>query len=230
MGTLFPFLLMALNISKSIAQKPANFSTAALVKLKTKEDSIQYALGIYVGQWFMRTGFVTLNPNLFMTGVGDVMQSKPLLIKDSSATALLNKYQQEAQKDVSKKLEDQLFASLKNKPNVGRLPSGVQYSIVKAGTGVRPAEKDSVVFNFKGALPNGTVFEDTFAKKLGIATTPGSVMPGLNEALQLMPQGSIWEIYIPSNMAYGEKGNNNIIPPNSALVVLLELVLVKRNG
>jgi len=216
---------------KLIAQKNNSKPTASpTVKLKSAEDSMQYALGVYLGKFVISTGVSSINPTILLSGMDDMLKNKSRLISDSNIVPILNTYQDSKQKQLGKNLEEQLFASLKDKPGVGKLPSGVQYTILRAGTGIRPSQNDSIVINFKGVLANGTVFEDTYAKQIAIATTPGTVMPGLNEALQLMPMGSMWQLYIPSVMAYGEKGNPPVIPPNSALVMIVDLVLVKRNG
>ncbi|MBV9987937.1 MAG: FKBP-type peptidyl-prolyl cis-trans isomerase [Chitinophagaceae bacterium] len=215
-------------LSANAQKNPA--TQGPVPKLRSKDDSVQYALGVFMGQWIVKNGFVTLDQGLFMTGLNDMLRNKPRQIKDEAVGPLITSYQQSVQKDVAKKLEAQLFANLKDKPGLGKLPSGVQYFVHKQGKGIRPSESDSVIINFKGTLADGTLFEDTYSKKIAIATMPKSVMPGLADALQMMPEGSIWELYIPSAMAYGDKGNGTIIPPNSALIMLVELVLVKRNS
>jgi FKBP-type peptidyl-prolyl cis-trans isomerase len=124
-------------------------------------------------------------------------------------------------------MEDQLFASLKGKPGVGALPDGVHYIVVKMGTGIRPAAKDTVVINAIGIFPDGTVFEDTYRKKKAITTLTINLIPGLNEAIQLMPEGSTWRIFIPSVLGYGPAGLPNVIPPNTALVFDINLMEVR---
>jgi FKBP-type peptidyl-prolyl cis-trans isomerase len=203
---------------------------AAAVKLKTKEDSVQYALGVYMGQWMMSNGFVSLDLNLMTTGIADVYRNRPRPIKDENIGPMITGYQAALQKDFGKKLELQLFNAIKDKPGIGKLPSGVQYIVQKPGKGLRPSETDSVLLNFKGTLPNGVVFEDTYAKKIAVAATPGTLIPGLREALQMMPEGAVWELYIPSAMAFGDKGNGTNVPPNSAVIIVVELMAVKRNG
>jgi FKBP-type peptidyl-prolyl cis-trans isomerase len=99
------------------------------------------------------------------------------------------------------------------------------------GTGIRPTAKDTVVINAIGMFPDGSVFEDTFQKKQAITTLTGTLIPGLNETVQLMPEGSVWRIFIPSALAYGLAGLPNVIPPNTALVfdiTLMEVKLMKK--
>jgi len=195
--------------------------------LRSIEDSVQYALGAYMGQFMLSGGFRSIDLDYFVAGLEDIFSRRPGLIKDSSIYSIISKYQANIQKQRGRAQEDKLFAGLKDKPGLGRLPSGVQYSIVKASTGARPSERDSIVINLKGSLTDGTVFEDTYAKKNYITTTPSILIPGLLEAIQLMPEGSIWEIYIPAALAYGDNGNGNIIPANSALIIVIELLEIK---
>ena len=195
--------------------------------LRSIEDSIQYALGAYMGQFMLSGGFRSIDLDYFVAGLEDIFSRRPGLIKDSSIYSIISKYQTNIQRQRGKAQEDKLFAALKDKPGIGRLPSGVQYSIVKSGKGPRALETDSVMINLKGSLTDGTVFEDTYAKKINITTTPSLLIPGLSEAIQLMPVGSAWEIYIPAALAYGDKGNGTIIPPHSALIITLELLEIK---
>ena len=197
------------------------------IKLKSAEDSVQYALGAYMGQFMLNGGFTTINIDLFLAGLDDVFKSKPRLLKDNSVYPIISSYQATVQKQRSKGLEEQLFAALKDKPGIGKLPSGVQYSSIKPGKGPRPIETDSIIINYKGTLADGTVFENTYLKNAPIATTPGTLIPGLNEVVQLMQPGATWQVFIPSAQAYADKGNGGLIPPNSALLITVELVEIK---
>ncbi|MCW3087217.1 MAG: peptidyl-prolyl cis-trans isomerase, FKBP-type, 22 kDa subunit, partial [Sediminibacterium sp.] len=229
MRSLFTILLLGSVFfsEKSVAQKISSKSLAATpLILKSRADTVQYALGIYLAQWVLNNGFTVINPTIFLTGMDDMFKNRSRPLKDEAILPIITAYQQASLADRGKALEQQLFNTLKEKAGVGKLPSGVQYSILKAGKGPRPAETDSVVMNFKGMLPDGTVFEDTYAKKLTLVATPASLIPGLSEILPLMSVGSTWEIYIPSTLAYAEKGVNSI-PPNSALIITIELIEIK---
>lgn len=227
-------LIILLGLSLGVLAQTANPNTgakpASQAKLVTREDSVQYALGLYFSQWALQNGFIRVNPSIIGTAITDVMSGKSRPIKDSMALPMIRAYQVNSYIGMAKARENMLFTALKDKPGIGKLPNGIQYLVQKAGKGIKPSESDSVIINFKGVLADGTLFEDTYAKKVAIYTTPASVFPGFGEALQMMPQGSIWELYIPSEAAFGEKGNGSVIPPHSALVILVELVSVKRNG
>jgi FKBP-type peptidyl-prolyl cis-trans isomerase len=174
-----------------------------------------------------KNGFAVTNPVLFKRGMDDVLQNKPLAVNDTTIVKRIAAYQLSTLNERSRQMEEQLFSALKGKPGVGVLPDGVNYIVIKAGTGIRPTAKDSVVFNTIGVFPDGTVFEDTFQKKKAITALTGNLIPGLNETIQLMPEGSVWRIFIPSALAYGTAGLQNVIPPNTALVFDVTLMEVK---
>jgi FKBP-type peptidyl-prolyl cis-trans isomerase len=224
----FTILLITISISaQQQNQKPVSVPQT-LIKLTSPADTLQYTLGAFIGQWLIKNGFAINNPVLFKRGMDDVLQKKPLSVTDSTIVRRIAAYQLSMQNERSRQLEEQLFASLKGKPGVGVLPDGVHYIVVKGTSGIRPTLKDSVVINAIGVFPDGTIFEDTFKKKKTITALTSSLIPGLNEALQLMPEGSIWRIFIPSSLAYGPAGLPNMIPPNTALVFEITLIEVKQ--
>ena len=226
--TILTFAALLLTISIS-AQQPAKTTSVqnTPVKLASPADTLQYTLGAFIGQWMVKNRFAVTNPLLFKRGMDDVLQNKKLAVTDSTIVPIVSAYQLSTQNARSRALEEQLFAALKGKPGVGALPDGVHYIVVKMGTGVRPAATDTVVINAIGIFPDGTVFEDTFQKKKAITTLTGNLIPGLNEAIQLMPEGSVWRVFVPSVLAYGSAGIPNLIPPNTALVFDITLMEVK---
>ena len=223
-------LLFALSVS---AQQQLAKTVAApqpATKLTSSADTLQYTLGAYLGQWMIKNGFTVSNQVLFKKGMDDVLQNKPLSVNDTTIVKRIAAFQLSTQNERSRLMEEQLFAALKGKAGVGALPDGVHYIVIKAGTGIRPTAKDSVVLNAIGMFPDGTTFEDTFKKKKPITTLTGTLIPGLNEAIQLMPEGSAWRIFLPSALAYGPAGLPNVIPSNTALVFDITLVQVKQGG
>ena len=226
------FILAALLFTISISAQQQLAKTAAVqqpaaVKLASKADTLQYTIGAFIGQWMVKNGFAVTNPVLFKRGMDDVLQNKKLAVTDSTIVPIVSAYQLSTQNARSRQMEEQLFAALKGKPGVGVLPDGVNYIVVKMGAGVRPTAKDSIVINAIGIFPDGTVFEDTFQKKKAITALTGNLIPGLNEAIQLMPEGSVWRVFIPSVLAYGSAGLPNAVPPNTALVFDITLMEVK---
>jgi FKBP-type peptidyl-prolyl cis-trans isomerase len=219
-------LVFSLSISAQQPSKPTSVQNTP-VKLTSASDTVQYTLGAFIGQWFVKNGFGISNKALFDRGMSDVMQKKPLAMPDTIIAPLVANYQLIVQSARSRQLEDQLFTALKGKPGVGVMPNGVHYIVVKAAQGIRPTAADTVVINAIGVFPDGTVFEDTFKKKQAITTATNKLIPGLSETIQLMPVGSVWRIFVPSVLGYGPAGVPNLIPPNTALVFDITLMEVK---
>jgi FKBP-type peptidyl-prolyl cis-trans isomerase len=198
--------------------------TQAQVKLTNGSDSSQYILGAYLGQYLSANGIAITKPDLFIKGMDDVLAGKPLLVTADSIPKRMNEFLNKMVIERSRAQEKQLFENVKGKPGVGTLPDGVCYIIVKAGTGLRPQLNDSVSIHIKGFLPDGKQFEDTYTRNIPYRTTPSTLITGMKEALQIMPAGSVWRVFIPSELAYGEKGVPGVIPAYSAVVFDVELL------
>lgn len=209
--------------------KQARPVTALQIKLTTPNDSLQYTLGAYLGQWITSNGFTVTNSDFFTKGLNDVLQNKALLVPAAQVAPQLDAYQKRLISERSSRQEQVLFQNVRSQRNLGTLPSGVNYVIMKEGTGIRPNAADSVLFNVKGYLPDGKLFENTFDKTTPLRGTPGTFIAGLNETLQIMPVGSTWRVYIPSKLAYGANGVAGLIPPHSALIFDVELLNAARN-
>jgi FKBP-type peptidyl-prolyl cis-trans isomerase len=214
----FTFLLLFL-LSTISAQPSA--------RLSSPSDTLQYSLGVFVGQWMVNNGFSISDFEMFKKGMTDVQTGKELAIPDSAINSTVASYQLSIQSERSRQMEEQLFADLKEKTGVGALPSGVHYIVIKAGTGARPVASDTVVMNVIGVFPDGTVFENTAEKEEPVKNVVSNLIPGLSEAVQIMPEGSVWRIFVPSALAYGTAGLPNVIPPNTALVFEITLEEVK---
>ena len=212
-------LLILFLFTKLSAQEP--------VKLNSKSDTLQYSLGVFVGQWMVNNGFQVEDKELFNRGMDDLMMKRPLAVTDSTIVPIITSYQLSIQSERSRQMEEQLFADLRGKEGVGALPSGVHYIVIKAGTGARPTASDTVVMNVIGVFPDGTLFENTAEKEKPVQNVVSNLIPGLSEAVQIMPEGSVWRIFVPSALAYGTAGLPNVIPPNTALVFEITLEEVK---
>jgi len=224
-------LISVFNLGQSQTQKTATPQTKTqqqlpVVKLTNNADSSQYILGAYLGQYLVTNGISITKPDLFLKGMDDVVTGKQLLVHADSIPKMMNEFLTKANIERSRALEKQLFDAVKGQPGVGTLPSGVCYVIMKAGTGPRPQVTDSITAQVKGYLPDGRIFEDTYPKNTPLKSTPANLIPGLREALQIMPAGSLWRIYVPSTQGYAEKGIQGIIPPFSAIVFDIELLKV----
>ena len=182
-----------------------------------------------MGQWISNNGFSITNPELFKRGLDDVLLNKPLQVNADGIASRLDSYQKELLSARSTQQETLLFANIRGKSGVGMLPSGVGYFVMKNGTGFRPQVTDSVLLHVKGFLPDGKLFEDTYAKNKALKGVPNTFIPGLSEILQIMPIGSTWRVFIPSALAYAETGVSGLVPPYSAVIFEVELINAARS-
>lgn len=210
-----------------IAQKktPPAPVTNPTVRLITSADSMQYILGAFIAQWINNNGFVVNNAALFSKGVNDMFKGIPRLVPDSILGPSVAAYQRSMQKERAIEQEKQLFNALRDRPGVGQLPNGVRFVVLKSGKGIIPSEKDSILIHMTAKLMDGTKVEDTYQSNKPFQATINSFFPGLNDALTMMPTGSKWQLFVPAILAYGERGTS-LIPPNSVLILEVELVEV----
>ncbi len=226
---IFMFISLTTNAQKVATNKA---QSSQPIKLLNINDSLQYAIGSFLAQWVNNQGFLINNAPLFIRAMDDVFQNKPRMIADSNIASLITAYQQVTAKDRAFKLEQQLFTNIKQRPGLGIFPNGVHYFVLKSGQGQRPMGSDSVLVNLKGSLADGTVFEDTQVGQTPQWVVSGQLIPGLSDAIQQMPIGSRWQLYIPSALAHAEKGVKNangayVIPPGSAVVYEIELIEIR---
>ena len=185
----------------------------------------------------LRKQSVDVDPNLVAQGLKDAIAGgKTQMTEDEARASLIQlqtemKAKQEAKMkeagESNKKEGETFLAANKSKPNVVTLASGLQYKILTAGTGTKPASTDTVVCNYKGTLIDGTEFDSSY-KRGQPATFPVSgVIKGWTEALQLMPVGSKWQLFIPSDLAYGERGAPGNIGPNATLIFEVDLISIQ---
>jgi FKBP-type peptidyl-prolyl cis-trans isomerase len=224
---LLTFAILVIISFSAAAQRAA--TKAVALKLTTSNDSLQYTIGAYLGQWVANNGFAINNSELFLKGMNDVRGNKPLLIPSATVATKLNSYQKRLISARGTREEQLLFQNVKNQKGMGALPSGVNYFVMKAGAGIRPQAADSVLIHVKGFLPDGKLFEDTYAKKTPLRGVPGTFIPGMNEILQIMPVESTWRVFIPSALAYGATGVPGLVPANSAIIFEVELINAARN-
>jgi FKBP-type peptidyl-prolyl cis-trans isomerase len=215
-----------LSVALFAQNPPLNNSDSNKISLTTTADSAQYILGAYLGQYITANGMTITNSDLFIKGMNDVLSNSPLLVNAETIPVKMNDYLNRMNKERNQLLEKQLFDKIKSQPGVGMLPDGVCYSVSKPGKGKRPEQADSIQIHVKGYLPTGKVFEDTYTRNIPLKTTAGTLIPGLKEVLPIMYEGSVWRVFVPSALAYAEKGIQGIIPPYSAIVFDVELIKV----
>ena len=181
---------------------------------------------------------VEVDWNLVSQGLKDSAAGSKTRLTADEAKAVLTEVQNEIQKQQQEKMAkaavtnktegDAFLAANKGKEGVVTLPSGLQYKILTAGTGLKPAATDSVVCNYRGTLVNGTEFDSSYKRGQPATFGVSQVIKGWTEALQLMPVGSKWQLFIPSNLAYGERGEQRGgIEPNATLIFEVELLSIQ---
>jgi len=182
---------------------------------------------------------VPVDPDLVLKGLKDGLGGKTLLTEEEARAAImevqmqLRKQQEEKAKqlgEANKKEGETFLAANKSKPDVVTLPSGLQYKILQAGTGAKPTATDTVVCNYKGTLISGTEFDSSYKRGQPASFAVNGVIKGWTEALQLMPVGSKWQLFIPSDLAYGERGAGADIGPNATLIFEVELLSIKEKA
>jgi len=205
--------------------------------LKSDLDKLSYSIGTDLGKNFKSQG-IEVNPAVLADGIKDGMSGATLKLTDDQMKDVLTKFQKDLMEkrtaEFNKKAEENkvkgeaFLAKNKSKEGVVTLPSGLQYKIVKNGTGAKPGKDDNVTVEYKGTLMSGEVFDST--EKTGKPATfkLSQVIPGWTEALQLMPVGSTWEIYVPANLAYGQRSVGGPIGPNETLIFNIHLISAKK--
>jgi FKBP-type peptidyl-prolyl cis-trans isomerase FklB len=204
--------------------------------LKTQKDKVSYSIGLDIGEKFKKQS-IDIDPDFLARGIKDgLSDAKPLMTEEEIKT-VMTAFEQELQskalahmKEISDKnmKEGSAFlAENKKKEGVVTLPSGLQYKVIKAGTGKKPSATDSVTTQYRGTLVDGTEFDSSYKRGQPATFPVTGVIPGWTEALQLMPVGSKWELYIPSNLAYGSRGAGQTIGPNAALIFEIELLSIQ---
>ena len=226
---------------KSTAKPGASTAakTQTPVALKTQKDKFSYALGMNLGANLHKQS-VPVDPNIMARGLKDALAGGKTLLTEDEARAAITTVQNDMREkqqvkmqaagEANKKEGEAFLAGNKAKEGVVALPSGLQYKVLKQGNGPKPASTDSVVCNYRGTLINGTEF-DSSSKHGGPTTFPvNGVIKGWTEALQLMPVGSQWQLFVPSDLAYGDRGAGGDIGPNATLIFEVELVSIQNKS
>ena len=190
-------------------------------------DKVSYALGLSIGNNFQNSGINDLQIEDFVKGLKDILGGQTPEISYDEAKQVMNDYFMKLQKEkfeINKKAGEEFLNINKGKAGVVTLPSGLQYQVLQKGEGPKPTASDKVKCHYHGTLINGTVFDSSVQRGEPAVFGVSQVIPGWVEALQLMPVGSKWRLFIPSDLAYGEHGAGEAIEPNSALVFDVELL------
>jgi len=205
--------------TKQIATKPA----AAM----TPTDSLSYSIGVQVAEYYKTMGVEKINTDYVAKAFHDVLNNKPLTISEDECNMnIQQKLQQFMATKVSavKEAGKKFLEENKKRPGVVTLPDGLQYEIITKGTGPIPKATDTVQANYIGTLINGEEFDNSYKRGTPLTIPVSGVIRGWTEALELMPVGSKWKLFIPSDLGYGDRGAGGAIPGGSALIFEIELL------
>lgn len=207
--------------------------------LKTQKEKVSYSIGVDVAKSIKQQG-IDLDVDVLLKAVKDVLSAQNLLMTDDEIRKTMATVQAELKqkrmqgmrartKDAEEnRKEGEIFlAENKTKEGVVTLPSGLQYKILKAGDGKKPTEADTVECHYWGTLIDGTEFDSSYRAGQPATFKVTGVIPGWREALKLMPVGSKWQLFIPSQLAYGARGSGRNIGPNATLIFEVELLAIK---
>ena len=225
---------------KPVSSKPVTTARPAtsVVNLSSMQDSVSYSIGVFMAQNLKQQGITDLNDALLMRGLEDALKEKTPLLTQEQCGQVMNSFMQKQMavrnaegmkaSAENKKAGNAFLAENKAKTGVVTTTSGLQYTVEKAGTGPKPAATDRVRVHYTGRLLDGKVFDSSVERGQPAEFGVNEVIKGWTEALQLMPVGSKWKLYIPSDLAYGDRGAGADIKPGSTLVFDVELLdLVK---
>ena len=208
------------------------------VELKTQKDKLSYSLGMSMGGNLKRDS-IDIDADILARGVKDVLAGGNTLMTEQEVRETimalqkdLSGKQQEKMKtagEKNKKEGEVFLAENKKKKGVKTTTSGLQYKVLTEGKGQSPKATDTVSVNYKGTLIDGTEFDSSYKRGQPASFGVGQVIKGWTEALQLMKEGSKWQLVIPSELAYGERGGGPVIGPNAVLIFEVELISISKS-
>ncbi len=201
------------------------------VDLDNEDQKLSYALGVNIGSNLKKQGLDEIDPAILAKGVAESITDSEAKMNEEEAVKFLSEYFQSLRtKDLDKHLKEgqEFLAENKKKDGVITLESGLQYEVIKEGSGPKPKDTDKVTTHYHGTLIDGTVFDSSVDRGEPATFPVNGVIKGWTEALQLMPVGSKWRLFIPTELAYGQNPRpNGVIKPNMALIFEVELLKIE---
>lgn len=231
-------IIIAIGMSLGLVacQKGGGSYSSAKPDLSKKSNKVSYSIGYSMGENFKKDG-ADINPSVVAKGMEDAMTGSDSLMSQQDMQKTIRSFQmdmykKEQQKRASlaktnMKQGQNFLAANKKKPGVITTKDGLEYKILKKGTGPKPSATDTVVVDYVGKLINGKVFDSSYKRGQPATFPVDHVIKGWTEALEMMHVGAKWRIFIPSKLAYGQSGAGNVIPPNSVLIFDVELHSIK---
>jgi FKBP-type peptidyl-prolyl cis-trans isomerase FklB len=225
---LFGFLALSPSLAclaQTKPKKPVTGTTQAA--LKTSADSLNYAIGMSLAKFYQQQGIKSINTAVVVRAINDVMKGGKSILTEEQCNMSISNYLQQLKSEKAagnRKAGEEFLAANKTKPGVVTTASGLQYLILKEGTGPKPVATDKVRCHYHGTLIDGTVFDSSVDRGQPAEFPVNGVIPGWVEALQLMPVGSKWKLFLPSGLAYGDNQMGGKIAPGSTLIFEVELL------
>ena len=207
--------------------KPAATASVAAPVLKTALDSVAYSIGLSVAGSLKAQGLSSINPDLVAKAIRETLAGTKTALSPEQANQYIGEYfqkQASVQGDANRKAGEKFLEENKKRSTVSTTASGLQYEVLKMGDGPKPADTSRVKTHYHGTLIDGTVFDSSVDRGEPVEFPVNGVIKGWQEALQLMPVGSKFRLYIPSDIAYGDRAAGPAIGPNSALIFDVELL------
>jgi FKBP-type peptidyl-prolyl cis-trans isomerase FklB len=201
------------------------------VVLKNQKEKVSYSIGLNIGRNLgsdLKRQSIDVDPNLVAKGIQDALSGANPLLSSEEIQETMVAFQKEMS-EKQKKRGEAFLAENKKKEGVKTLPSGLQYKVVKAGSGKKPKSNDTVTVHYRGTLIDGTEFDSSLRRGKPATFPVSGVIPGWTEGLQLMEEGAKWQLFIPPNLAYGERGAGGLIGPNATLIFDVELISIEEN-
>jgi len=207
--------------------------------LKSEKDKLSYTFGANFGK-SLKQQEIEINTDIFIKGMKDGLSGGKMVLTDQEMKDTMTAFQKDmatkqaekrkALAETNKKEGDAFLAANKSKEGIKTLPSGLQYKVITEGTGKSPKATDAVVTQYRGTLIDGTEFDSSYQRKAPATFKVNGVIKGWTEALQLMKEGSKWQLFVPSELAYGERGAGPNIGPNAVLIFEIELISAKEES
>jgi len=217
--------------SQAFAEEQAAF--------KNQKEKVSYIIGTDIGN-NLKSRSIDVDPDILMRGMKDALAGNKSVLSESEVRETMEAFKQEMTKkqeedmkiasEKNKKAGEAFLAENKTKEGVKTLPSGLQYKVVTEGTGKTPKATDTVTVNYRGTLVDGTEFDSSYKRGQPATFPVNGVIKGWTEALQLMKEGAKWQLFIPADLAYGDRGAGNVIGPNTTLIFDVELISVKEGN
>lgn len=229
--------VMAMGLSVSLLAGAPVAAEGPALKLETDSQKLSYALGMNVGASLKRMGpGADIDPTILAQAIRDVMDARPTLLSEQEANQIRTVFSQKIQEtaaaekkvraDKNRAEGEAFLAQNKAKPNIVTTASGLQYEVLTRGAGDKPKATDTVTVHYRGTLIDGTEFDSSARQGNPVSFQVKGVIPGWTEVLQLMPVGSKYRVFIPADLAYGDRGAGKLIEPQATLIFDVELLSI----